>query len=161
MTKLEEYVNNLPNRNCKGVPYKRIKGTNIFNEDLSKKLYIPLRSIIGSVRYARNYTEVHKDLARFIKNMVQLPYQTPKSKVWLDAFKGEGAYYTLKNLVMFHDCKIYGVHVAYSDTMAVTYLHDKLNEYHGEGWRMFALLKKVIKDNGFDFNARMYQIYNK
>ena len=162
MTKLEEYVNNLPNRNCKGVPYKRIKGTNIFNEDLSKKLYIPLRSIIGSVRYARNYTEVHKYLARFIKNMVQLPYQTPKSKVWLDAFKGEGAYYTLKNLVMFHDCFIInGPYSVDRGELAVKTLNYKLDEYKGEGWRMFALMKKVIKDNNFNFNKRMNEIYGK
>ena len=41
MDKLEKYVDNLPDRKCKGVPYKRIKGENIFNADLEKKLYAP------------------------------------------------------------------------------------------------------------------------
>jgi hypothetical protein len=34
----------------------------------------------------------------------------------------------------------------------------KLVEYHGEGWRMFALMKKVIEDNNFNFDARMEEL---
>ena len=33
-----------------------------------------------------------------------------------------------------------------------------LDEYKGEGWRMFALMKKVIDDNNFDFNKRMAEL---
>jgi hypothetical protein len=43
----------------------------------------------------------------------------------------------------------------------MNYLNGKLYEYKGEGWRMFALMKKVIKDNNFDFKKRMEEIYNK
>ena len=93
--------------------------------------------------------------------MIKLPYETPKSKVWIDAYKGEGAYYTLKNLIMFHDCKIYENKMAsmfVEGSMCV--LNDKLEEYKGEGWRMFALMKKVIEDNNFNFNDRMKEIYS-
>lgn len=168
MEKLKSYVNSLPNKKCKGVPYKRIKGENIFNADLEKKLYAPLRKKILNVSNAKNYAFVYTTLQRFMRDMIKLPYNTPKSKVWVDTFKGEGAYYTLKNLVMFHDCVIYtgkyGV-MHYNKAMnitgvdAVNYLNNKLDEYKGEGWRMFALMKKVIADNNFDFNARMKEIY--
>ena len=70
---------------------------------------------------------------------------------------------------MFHGCVVYtgkyGV-VHYNKTMnlsgveAVSYLNRKLDEYKGEGWRMFALMKKVIEDNNFDFNERMEEIYS-
>ena len=97
-----------------------------------------------------------------MKDMIKLPYNTPKSKAWIDVYKGAGAYYTLKNLVMFHDCGIitepYSVVVRKID--AVNYLDKKLDEYKGEYYRMFALMKKVIKDNGFDFNKRMEEIYS-
>ena len=168
MEKLKDYVNCLPNKNCKGVPYKRVKGENIFNADLEKKLYAPLRKKILNVSNAKNYAFVYTALQRFMKDMIKLPYNTPKSKVWVDTFKGEGAYYTLKNLVMFHDCVIYtgkyGI-MHYNKAMnltgveAVNYINNKLDEYKGEGWRMFALMKKVIADNNFDFNARMKEIY--
>jgi hypothetical protein len=62
---------------------------------------------------------------------------------------------------MFHGCGIenlYGMPMIYR-VDAVNYINRKLDEYHGEGWRMFALMKKVIDDNNFDFNKRMKEIY--
>ena len=163
LLKLKKYINELPNHKCKGVPYKKIKGVNIFNDDLDKKVYAPVRAKISELRRARDYAEMYKVLTSFMRDMIKLPYNTPKSKDWIDAFKGEGAFYTLKNLVMFHNCGIENLHrmpMIYG-TEAVKYITGKLDEYKGEYYRMFALMKKVIKDNNFDFKARMAQIYNK
>ena len=103
--KLKVYVNGLPNKNCKGVPYKKVKGENIFVADLDKKLYAPLRKKIGAVRCTDSYVAMYRALQNFMRDMVKLPYDTTKSKVWIDAFKGEGSYYTLRNLCCFHGCK--------------------------------------------------------
>ena len=159
--KLKKYVDKLPTKKCKGVPYKKIKGVNIFVEDLNKKLYIPLMNKAMCIRRAANYTYLYKHLKDFMNDMIKLPYNTPKSKAWVDAFKGEGAYYTIKNLVMFHDCAIYTGRDVVRTNMAMQELKYKLDEYQGEGWRMFALMKKVISDNDFDFKNRMTEIYNK
>ena len=63
---------------------------------------------------------------------------------------------------MFHGCGIstgsYGHTLRGFD--AVTFLNAKLDEYKGEGWRMFALMKKVIADNNFNFAIAMDKIYN-
>ena len=158
--KLQSYVDNLPTKNCKGVPYKRVKGTNIFVDDLDKKLYRPMINKINTIGTARNYTMLYHKLSEFMRGIVKLPYQTPKSKIWIDAYKGEGAYYTLKNLIMFHDCKIMARYCCYTTSESMDILKSKLNEYSGEGWRMFALMKKVIEDNDFDFNERMAEIYS-
>ena len=162
MDKLKKYVDTLPVKNCKGVPYKTVKGVHIFVADLDKKVYAPLESLIRKARWANNYTEMHRALASFNRNKVKLPYETAKSKVWIDAYKGNGAYYTLKNLVMFHNCSIKvdtGFGCAYKNgPSAVSFLEEKLDEYKGEGWRMFALMKKVIADNNFDFNKRMEEL---
>lgn len=159
--KLQNYVDNLPTKNCKGVPYKRIKGVNIFVDDLGKKLFRPMINEIKKIGLAPDYAVLYNRLSWFMKDIVKLPHNTPKSKVWIDTFKGEGAYYTLKNLIMFHEC---GIKVDKFDAKfgisAVALLEDKLDEYRGEGWRMFALMKKVIADNGFDFNERMKEIYS-
>ena len=161
VTELKEYVSKLPNKNCKGVPYKRIKGMNVFVADLQKKVYAPLERDINRLKYASNYNEMYRIVRSFMSDMIHLPYDTPKSKAWIDAYKGEGAFYTLKNLVMFHGCgiKVDKFDVRYGMS-AVAFLNEKLNEYKGEGWRMFALMKKVIADNNFDFYARMNEIYN-
>ena len=163
LEKLQKYIETMPNRNCKGIPYKRINGKDIFNADIDKKIYMPIRNLIRLIKYAKNYSEIHRILEQhFMKNHIKLPFETTKSKVWIDAYKGAGAYYTLKNLVMFHNCgiKLGNLDVLFSAS-AVAFLNEKLDEYHGDGWRMFALMKKVIADNNFDFNARMKEIYNK
>ena len=161
LVELKKYIDAMPNKNCKGLPYKRIKGKDIFVVDIDKKIFAPLRQRISRVDYASNYAELYKIVKYFMDEMISVPYKTPKSKAWIDAYKGEGAFYTLKNLVMFHGCgiKVDG-HIVYG-AAAMSVLNKRLNEYKGEGWRMFALMKKVIADNGFDFKARMAEIYNK
>ena len=156
--KLQEYVDKLPTKKCKGVPYKRVKGMNIFVDDLNKKIYRPLMNKVMYMKIANNYNELYRYLKDFMNEMVDLPYNTPKSKAWIDAFKGEGAYYTLKNLVMYHDCAIYNGYDVLRKSMAMQELKYKLDDYEGDGWRMFALMKKVIGDNGFDFNKRMVEL---
>ena len=161
VVELKDYVDKLPVKNCQGVPYKRVKNTNIFVAHLNKKLYAPVESYARQILVARDYNEIYRILCNFKRNMVKLPYDTKKSKAWIDAYKGEGAYYTLKNLVMFHGC---GIKVDKFDVRfavnAVVYLNTKLDEYKGEYYRMFALMKKVIADNNFDFNKRMNEIYS-
>ena len=162
LEKLKAYVDKLPNKNCKGVPYKRVKGENIFVADLHKKIYAPVEHKIWKMKYVKSAADAYKVLSDFMnkRTFIKLPYETAKSKAWIDAFKGNGSYYTLKNLLMFNECfvetengiKLYGV-------KAVDFINSKLDEYSGEGWRMFALMKKVINDNNFDFNKRMEEIY--
>jgi hypothetical protein len=160
LEKLKKYVDCLPNKNCKGVPYKKVKGVNIFNDDLDKKVYYPVKVHILNVKIAKSYSEMYKALANFMRDMIKLPYDTPKSKDWVDAYKGEGAYYTIKNLVMFHGCNIISDEYIDYGVNSIKYLKSRLNAYSGEGWRMFALMKKVIADNHFDFYKKMDEIYN-
>ncbi len=164
LEKLKVYAEALPDRNCKGIPYKRVKGKNIFNADLDKKLYAPVRNYIFRIRYAKNYTEIHRALEAFMKNHVKLAFETPKSKVWVDVYKGEGAFYTLKNLIMFHNCVImngYKNCEVFTQKASMQELNRMLDEYKGEGWRMFALMNKVISDNGINTATYIGEICNK
>ena len=159
--KLKSSINIKKTYNCKGIPYKKVAGRDIFVDDLDKKIYAPMRNEIYKVQIARNYNEIYRAVKNFMYKMVTVPWTTSKSKDWIDAYKGEGAFYTLKNLVMFHGCGIMvGYNMVYG-TEAVKVLNERLYEYKGEGWRMFALMKKVIADNNFDFNKRMNEIYGK
>lgn len=161
VTELMKYVDTLPSKNCKGIPYKRVKGQNIFVVDLDKKVYAPLRGYIHSVKYYNNYNDLYRIVKNFMRNMVALPYNTPKSKAWVDAYKGEGAFYTLKNLVMFHGCGIKVDGRMVYGAAAVSVLNKRLNEYKGEGWRMFALMKKAITDNGINTKTHIAEVCNK
>jgi hypothetical protein len=158
---LEKYVDKLPVKKCKGIPYKRVKGENIFVSDLNKKLYYPAKRYASRVRYANTYNDIYYILRDFMNTMVKLPYQTKKSPAWIDAYKGEGAYYTLKNLIMFHNCKIIDDTGVYYGFNSMAYLNSRLDEYKYEGWRMFALMKKVINDNGIDTKTHIAEVCNK
>ena len=160
LEKFKVYVDKLPSKNCKGIPYKRVKGINIFVEDLDKKLYSPVRGHIFRIKHAKNYTEIYRALEAFMRDKVKLPYETQKSKIWVDTFKGEGSFYTCKNLIMFHNCNVMEYYTHYSTNESMNILNNKLDEYNGEGWRMFAFMKKLIADNKFDFEERMNQIYH-
>ena len=161
LAELQRYIDGLPTKNCKGVPYKRVRGKDIFVVDLEKKIYSIFKRYINAVKYANDYGQIYRMVKYFMSEMISLPYNAPKSKAWIDAYKGAGAFYTLKNLVMFHNCGIEVNGTMVHGAAAVSVLNKRLNMYQGEGWRMFALMKKVIADNNFDFQARMNEIYNK
>lgn len=162
LRKLKKYVENLPKKKCKGIPYVRISGNDVFVNDLYKKVYFPIEDRIRKMRIAKQCDELYCNLKWFIVDFVKkyrLPDNTSKCKEWKNAFKGAGAYYTLMNLVKFHKCNIYTDHGILSGLRAVEYVNDRSREYHGEYYRLFALLKKVIADNRFDFGLAMKEIY--
>lgn len=163
LDEVKNYVDKLPSKNCKGVPYKRVKGDNIFVADLQKKVYAPIERFTGRVERAKSYKEIYRILCEFKKNMIALPYNTPKSKAWFDAYKGSGAYYTMKNMVMYHNCRIIDTKYGhtYKGMAAVECLNRKLVEYHNEGWRMFAMMKKLIADNNINTKTHIREICNK
>lgn len=101
---LKKHVGNLETRKCKGVPYKRIHGRNIFVEDLQSKLYYPLSIAITHIRHALDATQLYNAVRQFNDRRIRLPWGTPQSKAWMDAYKGAGAFFTMQNLIRFHGC---------------------------------------------------------
>jgi hypothetical protein len=115
--------------------------------DVRGRVIDKLSYIIGDMRHAESYAELYTLLKLFIKHTVNLPDDTPKCREWKDAFKGIGAYETLKNMVLFHDVVLSG---CVNKEESLTKLNRCLHIYQGEGWRMHALLKETIRINNFD-----------
>lgn len=172
INKLEIYVNKLPMHKCKGVPYKKVFGRNIFVEDLNKYVYYPQKSNFADVKRVviniRNhsmtfsYKDLYRVLRKFCANMYRLPNETPKCREWKDAFKGEGSYYTLMNLIKFHGCRVPGVKgnmMSLNDSLAD--VESAVEQYRGLYYKLFAYMKRVIEANNFDFNKRMKELYPK
>ena len=172
INKLEIYVNKLPVHKCKGIPYKKVFGRNIFVEDLNRYVYysqiINLADVERLVINIRNhsmsfsYKDLYKALRKFCANMYRLPNETPKCKEWKDAFKGEGSYYTLMNLIKFHGCRVPGVKgnmMSLKDSLAD--VESAVEQYRGLYYKLFAYMKYVIEANNFDFNKRMKELYPK
>lgn len=115
-------------------------------DDIDDLFIDKLRNIIENIELSENYNEMYICLKQFMRVMNKLPYETPKCSEWKASFKGNGAYYTLKNLIMFHGITLEGMNKNESlDTLNIL-----LEEYKGEYWKFHSLLKKVIEDNNFD-----------
>lgn len=172
INKLETFVHKLPVHKCKGVPYKKVFGRNIFVEDLNKYVYYPQKSNFADVKrvvidiwshsMSSSYKDLYKALRKFCANMYRLPNETPKCKEWKDAFKGEGSYYTLMNLIKFHGCRVPDVEgkmMSMRDSLID--VENAVDRYRGVYYRLFAYMKRVIEVNDFDFNKRMKELYPK
>ena len=164
--KLLKYIDSVKVLHCQGKPYKRLFCQNIYIEDIKKKLVSPVISFVKRLKYGdykKSFPVFFNDYKCFMQYHKKLPKDTPKCAAWKDAYKGAGSYYTLLNLVRFHGCGIY--HDEYKFTLrgesACKYIEEKRMEYQDEYWRMFALLKKVINDNNFNFHNRMKEVYKK
>lgn len=154
---LKKRVDALKVRNCKGIPYKRISNRDIFVSDLESKLYYPLSVALQRINWAKNASQLYKAAKEFNGMRIIMPYDTPQSKAWIDAYKGSGAFFTMQNLIRFHDC------VAFDDSenrldkyQSLSFVSNKAEAYkNGQGWRLFAVLKKMLDDNDINIKKKM------
>ena len=75
-----------------------------------------------------------------------------KSLAWLDAYKGAGAYFTMKNLILFHKCTVHldgGLILDRNASFA--YIRDLNSNPAVNGQQMFAVMMRLITDNNFDW----------
>lgn len=156
--KLKKHVDALKVRKCKGIPYKRISSSrDIFVSDLDNKLYYPYQRVVRSIKQAKNASQLFNAAKKFNEIRIKMSHDTPQSKVWVDAYKGAGAYFTMQNLIRFHGC------VAYNDgndrlgkIQSLNFILIKAEMYkNGEGWRLLAVLKKMLADNNIDIKKKM------
>ena len=81
----------------------------------------------------------------------------PMSKYFIDAYKGAGAYFSMRNLILFHGCKIKASGEMLSKDASIIHLDDVADKHHNEGWYMFGMLKQLLKDNNIDIEKKMQQ----
>lgn len=98
---------------------------------------------IPEILTANNYTEIWRSI-RTVR--VRFKRNQSKPQAWVDAFKGAGAYYTLKNLIMWDGVRIEGL----NRNASLELLEKKKVEYNGKWYLLHNMMKKVVKD----FNLR-------
>lgn len=157
IAELKKRVDHLKEKKCKGIPYKRICGRNIFVADLHSKLFGPLYVYIPRIAHAKNATQLYNFAKKFNELRIKMASSTPQSKRWVDAYKGSGAYFTMQNLVRFHNCIAIDDAGKYLDKyQSIAFISQKAEMYKdGEGWRLLAVLKKMLADNNIDIKKKM------
>lgn len=147
---VEEYLAGQSIKYCKGKPYIYIKSYgNCFIDDIERRVLSPIKVMVDMCKKCYSYSEMYETLCMLNKVMIRLPYHTKKSKAWVNAFQASGAYYSLRNLVMYHNVALPIENVVYEGELAVYALKELLGEY--KGYQFNALLKRTIEYNNFDF----------
>lgn len=155
--KLKKHIDGLPVKRCKGIPYKVIEGIDIYVKDLSEKIFNPLGWAIIHIDQAQNATQLYNAVKQFNNIRIKRSFNPPQCNAWVDAYKGSGAFFTMQNLIRFHGC------VAFDDNgkrldkyLSLAFLSAKAELYsQGEGWRLLAMLKKMLDDNGINIKKKM------
>ena len=156
LKKLKKYVNKQMKeklRTYKGQKYVKLaKYGNVLVKDLDKKVYkvIDLRiDYIKNTVKSGNYSAIYETLKDFMNECYnKLPFETTKSSVWKDAFKGIGGFESLKNGIRFHGLILEGCENKYDSERKLYELFN--HEYKNEVWRFHQLLVDTIEYNNFD-----------
>lgn len=80
IAQLKERIEALKVRKCKGIPYKRIAGQNIFESDLYSKIYRPLDFAIYDIQRAKNAEQLYAATANFDRLRIKMMWETLSAK---------------------------------------------------------------------------------
>ena len=100
---LKTYIESRKTKRCQGRPYKTVKGKHYFVDEINNKVRGPIKNALIKVERAENYAQLYNALKKFNSKMIKLPDNTPKCTEWKRAYQGAGSFYTMKNMIMFHD----------------------------------------------------------
>lgn len=82
-------------------------------------------------------------------------FRPTQCKLWVDAYKGYGAYFSIKNLIQFHGCVFYFQDKSHMDQQdSLNYLQTKTFECKCAGYELLGALKELLRDNNFDIEAK-------
>ena len=140
---------------CKGNPYVRLQNKDIFVADLEKKVYAPLSELARKMHDNNTYKEVYDAVHEFNKTRKHLAWNTKQSDAFISAYKGSGAYYTMRNLIMFHGARFLKGSRKMSEANSLKELESKAKSYDEQGWRMLGVLKQLIKESGIDIQGKI------
>lgn len=140
---------------CHGLPYVRLQNKNIFLSDLNKKVFYPLYEIANEMAAAPSCDVLYKLIHKFNKAHKRLSWQTKQSMSFINAYKGSGSYYTMRNLIMFHGAKFRIGGKFSSQAQSLKFLDAAAEDSKEEPWRMLGILKELIKDSGISVSGKI------
>lgn len=150
ISQLRDYVDDREVHKCKGVPYKKIGSWNVFVSDLESKVFIPLVLAMNKVRTANTPQKLYESMRDFYRNFPLANPHFEQCKEWQDSFKGSGAYFTMRNLIMFHGANYVGCN-GYDESLKQLDIYAK----DCKGYEMLGALKVMLRQNGIDIKAKM------
>jgi len=142
---------------CHGIPYVRISNKNIFVADLQKKAFAPLYEMVSAMAETPSYDVLYRTIKNFNKVRKHLAWDTKQSMAFINAYKGSGSYFTMRNLIMFHGVRfrIGGKFTSQAQSLKHLDILAKDCAEHNEGWRMLGILKELISESGISIQGKI------
>ena len=137
---------------CNGIPYVRFGSKNIFVKDLDRKVYYPLERAMDKIKYAGDARELYEAVVKFNSLRKKMKSETKMSQRFIDAYKGSGAYFTCKNLIMFHGARFTSFP---TESSSLSCIEHKAISYEREGWRMMGVLKQLIAESNISVGGKI------
>lgn len=160
--RLKKVIATLPVQKRGNTEFKHIpwSNQNIYYSNESN-FWNKIERNIENIQKADNYPNMVKALKTFMKEC-PLTMKMPKPEAWKNAFKGAGAYYTMDNMIKFHNCKWfdYNTNKFLSIQDSIEMLEKETNQHKNEYYKLYAIMRDFVKYNNFDFEKRMEEIYS-
>lgn len=157
MSKLYKYVDGLTVRHCKGEPYKTIRGTHYFTKNIHEGVYVPILRRIEIVNKAKTPQELYEAVRRLNICRVQLHWGEKLPEIFINAYKGAGGFFTMKNLIMFHGCRFFEGSKKLSVDRSLAALDCYTDDYKSEGWRMIGVMKELMDKNNISVRQKQQE----
>ena len=124
-----------------------------------KEFEANIEGAVDKINAANTYWQMEKAIEFFMATC-PMHLKMPKPNAWKNAFKGAGAYYTMDNMIKFHNChwmlKSHYLMLPLSASLAK--LEKAVEETKGEYYRLYAMMCDFVAYNHFDFDQRMKEI---
>lgn len=180
---LKKYIDFLPTHTCKRKPYKNINGarrlvregmyrTCFFVSDIRELILNPIDDAIKKVLKSQNPIELDNNYREFIKIRVVLPtseyyemkgkknkgrimkFKARQNEFWREAYMGYGAYWSMQNLIEFHNCNVITQDGEVFDRKkSMEYLEDMRKVHCNEGHWLYGMFKHFMEYNHIDIEA--------
>jgi hypothetical protein len=157
MNKLYKYVDGLTVRYCKGKPYKTIRGIHFFTNEIHEKVFMPIMRCVEVVNKAKTPQGVYEAVRNLNLYRVQLHWGEKLPEIFINAYKGAGGFFTMKNLIMFHGCRFFEGSKKLSVDKSLAALDCYTSEYKNEGWRMIGVMKELMDKNNISIRQKQQE----
>lgn len=153
---LKRFVEKLPVKRQNGEEFKILKGVRIQNCRISDTIDGMYSNFLDAILNASDARSLYNAFHRFNVQRIKIKTEVKQPAIWCNAYKGAGAFFTMKNLILFHDCDVYeNGESEHSSDRSMYIINQSAELYKNEGWRLLGFMKKLIRDNNIDIVAKM------
>ena len=105
----------------------------------------------GEVNCATSYHKLYELIREYINCSYYITSCNNEEKpaTWCEVFQKEGAYYTLKNMLMFHNVNLHTNEGVFGMEDGLEFIKNKLDTY--KAYQYHAVLKKTIEKENFNW----------